>query len=84
MRSGIEKKFISWVRPGVLEALASPFLPVSALIRLDFPTLERPEKQTSILSGVGNPCISTTPLIKFASLENNLRPSSLLLSSSSS
>jgi hypothetical protein len=35
---------ISCVRPGVLEARASALRPVSALIRVDFPTLERPGK----------------------------------------
>ena len=60
--------------PGVFEALANPFLPVRALIRLDFPTFERPAKQISILSGFGSPAMSTTPLTKLISLENNRRP----------
>jgi hypothetical protein len=36
------KKLISCVRPGVFEARASPLRPVSALIRVDLPTFERP------------------------------------------
>ena len=35
------------VFPGVAEVMASPFLPVSILMRLDFPTLERPMKAYS-------------------------------------
>ena len=35
---------MSMVFPGVAEVMASPFLPVSILMRLDFPTLERPMK----------------------------------------
>ena len=38
---------MSIVYPGVAEDMASPFLPVSILIRLDFPTLERPMKAYS-------------------------------------
>src|SRR5882672_1886832 len=36
------KKMSSWVRPGVCEVRARPLRLVSALIRLDLPTLERP------------------------------------------
>src|SRR6185369_8483318 len=42
--SGPSKKISSWVRPGVCEVRASALRPVSALIRLDLPTLERPAK----------------------------------------
>ena len=38
---------MSMVFPGVAEGMASPFLPVSILMRLDFPTLERPMKAYS-------------------------------------
>ena len=38
---------MSIVFPGVAEVIASPFLPVSILMRLDFPTLERPMKAYS-------------------------------------
>ena len=38
---------MSMVFPGVAEVMASPFLPVSILMRLDFPTLERPMKAYS-------------------------------------
>jgi hypothetical protein len=43
----IKKWFISIVLPGVAEVMANPFLPVSILIRLDLPTLERPIKAYS-------------------------------------
>ena len=43
-----QKKISSWVRPGVCEVRASAFRPVSALIRLDLPTLERPAKAISM------------------------------------
>src|SRR5579871_944394 len=49
--AGPSKKISSWVRPGVCEVRASALRPVSALIRLDLPTLERPAKAISI------PCI---------------------------
>src|SRR6201746_681760 len=45
---GPSKKINSWVRPGVCEVRASALRPVSALIRLDLPTLERPAKATSM------------------------------------
>jgi hypothetical protein len=45
--SGPSKKISSWVRPGVCEVRASALRPVSALIRLDLPTLERPAKAIS-------------------------------------
>src|SRR5437016_6089401 len=45
------KKTSSCVRPGVREMRARLLRPVSALIRLDLPTLERPAKATS------TPCI---------------------------
>ena len=42
------KKISSCVRPGVCEVRASARRPVSALIRLDLPTLERPAKAISM------------------------------------
>ena len=45
--AGAAKKISSWVRPGVCEVRASALRPVSALIRLDLPTLERPAKAIS-------------------------------------
>src|ERR1700730_4805100 len=46
--SGPSKKISSWVRPGVCEVRARALRPVSALTRLDLPTLERPAKATSM------------------------------------
>ena len=51
LRRRQRKKISSWVRPGVCEVRASALRPVSALIRLDLPTLERPAKAISM------PCI---------------------------
>jgi hypothetical protein len=42
------------VRPGVLLVKASPFRPVKALIRLDFPTLLLPKKAISGKPSEGN------------------------------
>src|SRR6266851_3408246 len=41
------KKMSSWVRPGVRDMRARFLRPVSALIRLDFPTLDLPAKAIS-------------------------------------
>src|SRR5579862_7412168 len=46
-RSGPPKKISCWVRPGVFEVRANARRPVSALIRLDLPTLERPANAIS-------------------------------------
>src|SRR5258707_15894809 len=43
-----EKNTSSWVRPGVCEVRASALRPVSALIRLDLPTFERPANAISM------------------------------------
>ena len=43
----MSKKLSSCVRPGVCEVRASVLRPVSALTRLDLPTLERPAKAIS-------------------------------------
>src|ERR1700722_5289952 len=42
------KKISSWVRPGVFEVRAGALRLVSALIRLDLPTLERPANAISM------------------------------------
>src|SRR6478735_12578933 len=47
------KKLSSWVRPGVTEARAIAFLPVTALISELLPTFERPAKATSGNSASG-------------------------------
>src|SRR5579863_531160 len=47
------KKLIVWVRPGVLLVLAF-LLPTRELIKLDFPTLDRPTKAISGALGGGN------------------------------
>ena len=70
------KKLISWVRPGVFEARASALRPVSALIRLDLPTFERPAKQTSARSAGGSPSMATTPLRKSTGPAKSRRPAS--------
>src|SRR6266700_3705947 len=46
--SGPSKKISSWVRPGVCEVRASALRPVSALMRLDLPTLDRPATAISM------------------------------------
>src|SRR5712671_2858695 len=48
----ISKKLILRVRPGV-ELVRASFVPTSALITLDLPTLERPRKATSGRLGAG-------------------------------
>src|SRR5579871_4802310 len=45
--SSTVKNTSSWVRPGVFEVRARPLRLVSALMRLDLPTLERPAKAIS-------------------------------------
>src|SRR6185437_13332021 len=44
----LEKKISSFVRPGVRDVRARALRPVSALIRLDLPTLERPASAISM------------------------------------
>ena len=57
------KKISSCVRPGVREVRASALRPVSALIRLDLPTLERPANAISVPriggSEAGEPAAAT-------------------------
>src|SRR6478752_8601130 len=68
------KKLSSRVRPGVTDTRARLVRPVSALIRLDLPTLERPAKQISGLPSVGRPSILTTPLTKLHPPLNSASP----------
>ena len=49
------KKLSSRVRPGVTDTRARLVRPVSALIRLDLPTLERPAKAISGFPSGGRP-----------------------------
>src|SRR5215470_3752517 len=70
------KKISSWVRPGVCEVRASAFLPVSALIRLDLPTLERPANAISMPRIGGKAAIALAAATKRQSPANSLRPRS--------
>ncbi len=54
---------------------------VSALIRLDFPTFERPAKAISGSSAGGTPEILAAAVTKWHSCENNRRPTSAALAS---
>ena len=58
----MRKMFTSRVRPGSDEARARPWRPVTALIRLDLPTFERPAKATSGTSGGGSWSIWAQPM----------------------
>src|SRR5882762_1865466 len=71
------KKISSWVRPGVFEVRASALRLVSALIRLDLPTLERPAKAISTPSGGGSDSSDDAADRKRHSAANSLRPVSL-------
>src|SRR3978361_1427071 len=71
------KKVSSWVRPGVLEVRANALRLVSALIRLDLPTLERPAKAISTPSGGGSDSSDEAADRKRHSAANSLRPVSL-------
>src|SRR5579864_4527035 len=81
--AGPSKKISSWVRPGVLEVRASALRPVSALIRLDLPTLERPAKAISAPAIGGNASIVGEAQINLKSPANNLRPCSISFASGS-
>src|SRR5829696_4686105 len=71
-----EKKISSWVRPGVCEVRASALRPVSALIRLDLPTLERPAKAISTPRGFGSDSIEPAAVANCHSWANRRRPAS--------
>src|SRR3954469_23301236 len=70
------KKISSCVRPGVWEVRASALRPVSALIRLDLPTLERPAKAISIPSVDGSACSDEAAERTSHSPAKNLRAAS--------
>src|SRR3954453_11128637 len=71
------KKISSWVRPGVCEVRASALRPVSALIRLDLPTLERPANAISMPRMAGNMASELAAAMKRHSPANSLRPRSI-------
>src|SRR5262249_25679813 len=71
------KKISSWVRPGVCEVRASALRLVSALIRLDLPTLERPAKAISMPSIAGSDWNEAAADRKRHSAAKSLRPVSL-------
>src|SRR6266699_1446067 len=81
--SGPWKKINSWVRPGVCEVRASVLRPVSALIRLDLPTLERPAKATSRPAIGGSVSIEGEAQKNCQSPANSFRPSSISFASMS-
>src|SRR5215468_4428984 len=78
---GISKKISSWVRPGVCEVRARLLRPVSALIRLDLPTLERPAKAISSPAIGGNCSIAGAAQTNCQSPANSFRPASISLAS---
>src|SRR4051794_4929265 len=78
---GTSKKISSWVRPGVCEVRASALRPVSALIRLDLPTLERPAKAISSPSIGGSVAIEGEAQMNCQSRANSLRPASISFAS---
>src|SRR4029077_5238033 len=75
--AGPVKKMSSCVRPGVLEMRASARRPVRALIRLDFPTLERPAKAISVPRMGGSEAMDAAALAKCHSATKSLRPASI-------
>src|SRR5580704_6791448 len=68
------KKISCWVRPGVFEVRASARRPVSALIRLDLPTLERPANAISGALIGGTESSPPAAEIKSHAPANNSRP----------
>src|SRR5437868_7512546 len=70
------KKLIWRVRPGVLEVRARVRRPVSAVTRLDFPTLERPTNAISGNPSGGSADGLGAPAIKRASAAKSRRPAS--------
>src|SRR6266702_2852242 len=81
---GTSKKISSWVRPGVCEVRASALRPVSALIRLDLPTLERPAKAISSPAIGGSVAIEGEAQMNCQSRANSFRPASISSASVSS
>src|SRR5262249_52593616 len=80
---GISKKISSWVRPGVCEVRARLLRPVSALMREDLPTLERPAKATSSPAIGGSVSIEGEAQTNCQSRANSLRPASISFASMS-
>src|SRR6516165_1652020 len=74
---GTVKKISSWVRPGVCEMRASARREVSALIRLDLPTLERPANAISTPRITGSAAAVPAAAAKRHSAANSLRPASI-------
>src|SRR6185436_16637828 len=72
-----EKKMSSWVRPGVCEVRASAWRPVSALIRLDLPTLDRPAKAISTPRIAGRLSSDEAAVANCQSPANSFRPASI-------
>src|SRR5580704_10065915 len=71
------KKISCWVRPGVFEVRASARRPVSALIRLDLPTLERPANAISGAPIGGTESSPPAAEIKSHAPANKRRPASI-------
>src|SRR5262245_26528940 len=74
---GPVKKISSCVRPGVCEVRASARRPVSALIRLDLPTLERPATAISMPRMRGSAAADPAAAANCQSPANSLRPASI-------
>src|SRR5262245_1548085 len=71
------KKISSWVRPGVREVRASACRPVSALIRLDLPTLDRPANAISTPRMGGSAASDPAAAANCHSRAKSLRPASI-------
>src|SRR5665213_3446810 len=71
------KKISSWVRPGVREMRARFLRPVSALIRLDLPTLERPASAISTPRIGGSETADPAAAVNCHSPANRRRPVSI-------
>src|SRR5262249_50218079 len=74
---GPVKKISSCVRPGVCEMLASARRPVSALIRLDLPTFERPANGLWRPRRGGSGAAEPAAAANCQSPANSLRPASI-------
>src|SRR5215469_2774280 len=75
--AGLAKKISSWVRPGVCEVRASIRRPVSALMRLDLPTLERPAKAISAPVVAGTAAREPAAARNCQGVAKSLRPVSI-------
>src|SRR5690349_9770260 len=81
--SGPSKKISSWVRPGVCEVRARLLRPVSALMREDLPTLERPAKAISSPAIGGNVSIDGAAQVNCQSPAKSFLPRSISFASMS-